>query len=114
MESQEEPLQSLLKNLKTYVNPFHRAARNMATWAEAPVSIVHGLLSSKEKGKECLIEFIEKRLLSPEKEIYKPNKRGNIQITIEKKKKLRDIYFEGRSAGFRTLCCELCCQKRSF
>ena len=91
MESQEEPLQSLLKNLKTYVNPFHRAARNMATWAEAPVSIVHGLLSSKEKGKECLIEFIEKRLLSPEKEIYKPNKRSCIQITIEKKKKPREI-----------------------
>ena len=38
----------LLKNLKTYVNPFHGAVRNIATWAEVAVSIVNALLSSRK------------------------------------------------------------------
>ena len=32
----------------------------MVTGAEVPVSIVNGLLSSREKGEECLKQFIEK------------------------------------------------------
>ena len=50
----EEQIQSLAKNLNTYVNPFHGAARNIATGAEVPVSIANGLLSSREKGEESL------------------------------------------------------------
>ena len=70
-------IQSLLKDLKRYVNPFHGAARNMVNMviAEVPVSIVNGLFSSREKGEECLKEFI----------------RSSIQIMIEKKKKVREI-----------------------
>ena len=60
----EEQIQSLLKNLKTYVSPFHGTARNMVTGAEVLVSIANGLLSSGEKGEECLKAFIEKRLAS--------------------------------------------------
>ena len=45
MERHEKQIQSLLKNLKTYVNPFHGAAKNMATGAEVSVSIVSRLLS---------------------------------------------------------------------
>ena len=56
-----------------------------------PVSIVNGLLSSRKKRKECLKGFIEKRLTSPEKGLYKPIKTSGIQITIEKKKKPREI-----------------------
>ena len=63
----------------------------MIIWAEVPISISNGLLSLKGKGKECLKEFIEKRLASPEKEFYKPIKRSGTQITIELKKKQRGI-----------------------
>ena len=59
----------------------------MVTGAEVPVSIVNGLLSSREKGEESLKEFIEKRLASREKGFYEPIKRGGIQITIEEKEK---------------------------
>ena len=45
MERHEKQIQSLSKNLKTYVNPFHGAAKNMATGAEVSVSIVNRLLS---------------------------------------------------------------------
>ena len=45
MERHEKQIQSLLKNLKIYVNPFHGAAKNMATGAEVSVSIVNRLLS---------------------------------------------------------------------
>ena len=55
------------------------------------VSIVNGLLSSREKGEDCLKEFIEKRLASREKGFFKPIKRSGIQITIEKKEKPREI-----------------------
>ena len=54
MQRQKEQIQSL----KTYVNPFHGAARNMVTGAEVPVSIANGLLSSREKGDKYLKEFI--------------------------------------------------------
>ena len=60
----KEQIQSLLKNLKTYVSPFHGTSRNMVTGAEVLVSIANGLLSSGEKGEECLKAFIEKRLAS--------------------------------------------------
>ena len=63
----------------------------MATGAEMLVSIVNGLLSSREKGEDCLKEFIEKRLASREKGFFKPIKRSVIQIIIEKKKKTREI-----------------------
>ena len=59
----------------------------MVTGAEVPVSIANGLLCSRE----CLKEFIEKPLVSREKGFYEPIKRSSIQITIEKKKKLREI-----------------------
>ena len=49
-------MQSLLKTLKAYVNPFHGAVRNMATEVEVPMSIINGLLSSREKGEEYLKE----------------------------------------------------------
>lgn len=49
-------MQSLLKTLKAYVNPFHGAVRNMATEAEVPMSIISGLLSLREKGEEYLKE----------------------------------------------------------
>ena len=55
------------------------------------VSIVNGLLSSREKGEESLKELIEKQLASREKGFYEPIKRSGIQITIEKKKKAREI-----------------------
>ena len=45
MEWPEKQIQSLLKNLKTYVNLFHGTAKNMATGAEVSVSIVNRLLS---------------------------------------------------------------------
>ena len=77
----------------------------MVTGAEVPVSIVNGLLSSREKGEESLKEFIEKRLASREKGFYEPVKRGGIQM--KRKKNKRDINFEGRSAGFRSLFCEV-------
>ena len=83
MQRHEEQIQSLSKNL---INLFHRAARNMVTGAEVPVSIVNGLLSSREKGEESLKEFIEKRSASREKGFYETIKRGGIQITIEKRK----------------------------
>ena len=38
----EEQIQSLLKNLKVCVNPFHGEARNTATVAEMPISTVSG------------------------------------------------------------------------
>ena len=79
MQRHEEQMESLLKNLKTYLNPFHRAARNMVTGAEGPVSIINGLLSSREKGEESLKEFIEKRLASREKGFYEPIKRGGMK-----------------------------------
>ena len=63
----------------------------MVTGAEVPVSIVNGLLSSREKGEESLKEFIEKRLASFEEGFYEPIKRSDIQITIEKKEKTREI-----------------------
>ena len=63
----------------------------MVTGAEVPVSIVNGLLSSREKGEECLKQFIEKRLASRKKGFYEPIKRNGIQITIEKRKKPREI-----------------------
>ena len=56
-----------------------------------PVSIANGLLSSREEGGECLKEFMEKQLLSPEKGFYKTIKRSSIQITIVKKKKPTEI-----------------------
>ena len=93
MQRHEEQIQSLLKNLKTYVNPFHRAARNMVTGAEVPVSIVNGLRSLREKDEESLKEFIEKQLASREKGFYEPMKRGAIQITIEKRKKQEKYRF---------------------
>ena len=52
MERPKEQIQSLLKNLKTYVtyvNPFYGAARNRETGAEVPVTIINVLLSSREK-----------------------------------------------------------------
>ena len=49
-------MQSLLKTPKAYVNPFHGAVRNMAAEAEVPMSIISGLLSSREKGEEYLKE----------------------------------------------------------
>ena len=64
----------------------------MVTVAEVPVSIVNGLLLSREKGQECLKEFIEKRLTSREQGFSEPIKRSGIQITIEKKKKPKEIY----------------------
>ena len=91
IQRHKEQIQSLLKNLKTYVNHFHGAVRNMVTEAKVSVSIVNGLLFSREKGEECLEEFIEKRLASREKGFYEPIKRSGIQITIEKKKKPREI-----------------------
>ena len=63
----------------------------MVTGAEVPVSIVNGLLFLREKGEECLKEFKEKQLASREKGFYEPIKRGGIRITIEKKKKPREI-----------------------
>ena len=70
--------------------------------------IVIGLLSSKEKGKECLKEFKEKRLTSREKGVYEPIKRSGIQIYHrEEEKTKRDIYFEERLAGFRSPCCKV-------
>ena len=58
----------------------------MVTGVEVPVSIISGLLSSREKGEESLKEFVEKRLASREKGFYEPTKRSGIQITIEKRK----------------------------
>ena len=69
MQRRKEQTQSLLKILKTFVSPFHGAARNMATGTEVVVSIVNGLLSAREKGKDCLKEFKEKRLASREKRV---------------------------------------------
>ena len=63
----------------------------MVTGAEVLVNIANGLLSSREKGEECLKAFIEKRLVSREKGFYEPIKMSGIQITIEKKKKPREI-----------------------
>ena len=60
MQRRTEQTQSLLKNLKTYVSPFHGASRNMATGTEVLLSIVNGLLSAREKDEECLKEFKEK------------------------------------------------------
>ena len=48
---------------------------------------------SPPEGEECLKEFIEKRLTSPEKGFSQPIKRSDIQITIEKK---RDIIQKNR------------------
>ena len=59
----------------------------MVNGAEVSVGIANGLLCSRE----CLKEFIEKPLVSREKRFYEPIKRSNIQIIIEKKKKLREI-----------------------
>ena len=59
----------------------------MVNGAEVSVGIANGLLCSRE----CLKELIEKPLVSREKRFYEPIKRSNIQITIEKKKKLREI-----------------------
>ena len=91
MQRREEQIQSLLKNLKTHVNPFHGAAKNMVTVVEVPVSIANVLLSSREKDKGCLKEFIEKKLTSCEQGFYEPNKRRCIQITVEKNKKPKEI-----------------------
>ena len=91
MQRHKEQIQSLLKNLKTYVNPFHGVVGNMVTGAEVRVSIVNGLLFLREKGEECLKEFKEKQLASREKGFYEPIKRGGIRITIEKQKKPREI-----------------------
>ena len=55
MDSHEEQIQSISKNLKTCVNPFNGAARNIATGAEVPVSIVSGLLSSSFLTREISI-----------------------------------------------------------
>ena len=53
-----------------------------------PVSIVNGLLSSREKSKECLKEFVEKRLTSR----YTIKERNQKErYTIEKEKKPREI-----------------------
>ena len=107
LQRHKEKIESLLKNLKTYVNPFHGAARNMVTAAEVPLRIFNLLLSSREKGEVYLKGFIEKQLASHEKGFYEPIKRSGIQITIEQEKTKRDIYFEGRSTGFRSPCCEV-------
>ena len=88
IQRHKEQIKSLLKNLKTY---FQGAVRNMVTGAKVSVSIVNGLLFSREKGEECLEEFIEKQLASREKGFYEPIKRSGIQITIEKKEKPREI-----------------------
>ena len=58
----------------------------MATGAELLVSVVSWLLSSREKGGECLKEFTQKLLTSREKGLYEPIKRSGFQITIEFKK----------------------------
>ena len=75
MQRREEQIQSLFKNLKTHVNSFHGAARNMVTVVEVPLSIANVLLSSREKDKECLKEFIEKQLTSCEQGFYEPIKK---------------------------------------
>ena len=59
MQRHKEQIQSLLKVLKKYANPFHGSARNMVSGAEVLVSIVNGLLSSREKGRECIKQFIK-------------------------------------------------------
>ena len=51
----------------------------MATGTEVPVSTNNGLLSSREKGEECLRKFIEKQLTSREKGFYEPIKRSGIK-----------------------------------
>ena len=58
----------------------------MIAGVEVPVSIVNGLLFSREKGEVCLKELTEKQLASREKGFYEPIKMSGIQITIEKKK----------------------------
>ena len=88
IQRHKEQIKSLLKNLKTY---FHGAVRNMVTGAKVSVSIVNRLLFSREKGEECLEEFIEKQLASREKGFYEPIKRSGIQTTIEKKEKPREV-----------------------
>ena len=50
-----------------------------------------GYSPQEKKDKECLKEFIEKRITSPEKGFYKPIKTSGVQVTIEKKKKPRWI-----------------------
>ena len=70
----------------------------MVTGAEVPVSIVNGLLSSREKGEESLKEFIEKRVASREKGFYEAIKRGAIQIIIEKRK-IQERYQFWRKIG---------------
>ena len=54
MERYKEQIQLLLKNIKTYVNPFRGAARHGETGVKVPVSIINVLLSSREKGEGCL------------------------------------------------------------
>ena len=49
MEKHEEQIQSLLKNLKTYVNPIHGAATNMATGAEVPLVLSKGYSPQEKK-----------------------------------------------------------------
>ena len=66
----------------------------MITGAGGPVSIVNGLLSLREKGEEFLKEFIEKRLTSREKGFYEPIKWSGIQVTIEKKKQERYLFWK--------------------
>ena len=47
---------------------------------------------SPPESEECLKEFIEKRLTSPEKGFSQPIKRSDIQIIIEKKKQERYLF----------------------
>ena len=93
MQSHEEQIQLLLKNLKTFSSPFHGAAKNMATGPELLVSVVSWLLSSREKGGECLKEFTQKLLTSREKGLYEPIKRSGFQIIIEFKKNQEKYLF---------------------
>ena len=90
MQRHKKQIHSLLKNLKMYVNPFHGSARNMVTRAEVLVSIVNRLLCSREKGRECMKQFINKQLTSRVKGFHETIKRSGIQITIKKRKKARD------------------------
>ena len=83
----EEQIAGLNGSLNNYGDPFHGAARNMATSAEIPVNITNGLLSARKYDTERVDQFVKNRLLYLEVSFYHPIQRSTIVTSLNKTKK---------------------------
>ena len=83
----EEQIAGIIGSLNNYGDPFHGAARNMATGAQIPVNITNGLLSARKYDTERVEQFMKNRLLYREVSFYHPKQRSTIVTSLKKKQR---------------------------